>query len=74
MKKALIATVFAMGLAAAAPAAAAVPEIGPCSDEDAIVISAQDVKICAHLTDSNECDANDVVVRVGGRTICVRVP
>lgn len=26
------------------------------------------------LVDTNECDSNDVYVRVGGRTYCVRVP
>lgn len=73
MRKIIAGAAFAAALLAATPAAAS-PEIGPCGEEDAIVIRAGDVIICVHAVDTNECDANDIVVRVGGRTLCVRVP
>jgi hypothetical protein len=51
-------------------------EFGPCGEDDAIVVTVPGaVKACAYALDTNgECDANDVVVHVGSRTYCVRVP
>lgn len=73
MRRTIAGAAFAAALLAASPAAAS-PEIGPCAEEDAIIIRADDVIICVHAVDTNECDPNDVVVRVGGRTFCLRVP
>jgi hypothetical protein len=68
------ATVFAL-LTGSSAVAAEPLEIGPCADEDAIVIQVgQTAKVCAHLIDRNECDANDIVITAGGRTVCVKVP
>lgn len=75
MKETVIAAAMMFALLIPANAAAAATEIGPCADEDAIRIQVGTyATVCVHAVDSNECDANDIVVRVGGRTLCVRIP
>lgn len=76
-KRAVLAlAIGVMAAVPAVPAQAAEPvEVGPCGDPDAIVITVgQTAKVCVYAVDTNECDSNDVYVRVGGRTYCVRVP
>jgi len=71
----IIAAALLMGALSAAPAHADPIQVGPCSDPDSIKVQVgQTATVCAYVIDTNECDSNDINVRVGTRTFCVRVP